>query len=280
MTILRQNPLESFNNRFCQVVGKLELRVNDYDAFAPVYDRIMGFDYAELITPSYSHVIETHFPECKINHLDLACGSGAFGRLIVNAFNPRLSSYGIDMSIGQIASAKQKARDSGVLLDYNVGNVLTCEFPAQMQVVTMNLDALNHLRSLEQWSSLFRKVYSALECGGTFLFDINTQRRILHDWNTAEIIIKPDMTYVQIGSGVVRENDVVRRRLYMEVFTREPAGAYAVVVEQIAPTTDKLYQMLFDAGFSDVKETAFLRDERMSHIFMKNRLHLIAKRKN
>lgn len=165
-------------------------------------------------------------------------------------------------------------------VDFSVGNVLAAPLPKGCDVVTMNLDAMNHLRNPADWWALLTRACESLKDGGIFLFDINTQYRLLNDWNYPEIIVKRNMTYVQLGSNPSKTGDFERRRLYMVVFLEEyrKITKHAVVVEQIAPSKERLFQELKNAGFSRVTERVWPDEIVRKHIFMKNRLFVTAEK--
>lgn len=270
--------LKDFSNPFCQVSVPIDQVVNGYDNFAQVYDEIFGNDFASIISVPYLKLIQSNFPKQTIKYLDLACGTGSLDRSISKTFGIRMTGYGIDLSAEQIKVARSKAKIIGAEIDYSVGNILKVDFPKKMNMVMINLDALNHIRTLEDWVTVFTKIYQTLQPGGIFFFDINTQKRIVEDWNQAEIIVKPNMTYVQIGSGVSYEDEVVRRRLFMEVYKRKSPNIYTVIVEQIAPKKEKLFDLLREVGFSVVNENLDFEHLRKKHIFMKHRLFVIVKK--
>ncbi|MFH1505784.1 MAG: class I SAM-dependent methyltransferase [archaeon] len=280
-----ENPLNDFSGTNHQADISLDgLAVNDYDAFAPVYREIMGRDYAKIIGGHYWGEIAygtTALP--KLRCLDLACGTGDFGlelfRRSSHVSGVGIEYLGIDKSNKQIELAKEReTRDYKSSVKFRQGNVLRCKLPQENDAITMNLDALNHLTNPGEWYILFYRVNQALKPGGAFLFDMNTQERILKDWDYPEVIVKPGMTYTQISSGVTSVEGFVKRRLYMEVHSHnEPQNQrYRVLVEQIAPSKDKLFEMLRLVGFGSAKEIE-LDDQNDNHVFLKNRMFVEAR---
>jgi ubiquinone/menaquinone biosynthesis C-methylase UbiE len=270
--------LNNFSNKFCQVEIPLKASINDYDNFSRVYDEIMGDDYAAILVAKYQKIIKTLFPKGKIRYLDLACGTGAFCRKLVKMCANRLDCFGIDLSAKQIEIAKKKATYARMNIKYTKGSILEIEYPKKIDVITVNFDSLNHIGALKDWATIFSKIHSALSPNGIFLFDINTQKRLAEDWNHAEIIVKKSMTYIQIASGTSYEKEILRRRLFLEVYQRKTPNVHNLIIEEIAPTKEKLFRMLKDAGFSKVKLNRFSHKNINKHIFMKNRLHVIAYR--
>jgi len=277
--MLNENPLDDYNNRFTRVEGSLRYSpINDYDNFAAVYDNMMGRDIADVLFAKYDGLIRNSVRDgaCLV---DLACGSGAFLCLAAVSIGRGLRYYGVDMSSEQLKVAKRNAYQKMVSIELLQGDVTSFHLPEDCRVVTMNLDAINHLRAPWMWERVFDNVYSGLEEGGVFLFDMNIQKRLIEDWDHTEIIKKRRKTYVQLGSGVERSREGwVTRRLYMEVFSGKSPDIrrYIVNVEQTAPTQEILFGMLREVGFSRIDETKWNPEERDQHIFLKNRLFVQA----
>lgn len=270
-----------FTNSFVQFEPSLDdMVVNDYNEFAPIYDEIMGADFAEIIYKKYVGIIKDIFQDKEIYCLDLACGSAAFIRKLSNSKIASKIAHcvGLDISNLQIWYAEKKNEKEEHSVSLQVRDVLKGNLPFGYDVVTMNLDALNHIRDPIDWHYLFSKIHGIIKPCGVFLFDINSQDRIINDWNCPEVIVKPNMTYVQIGSKVFQDGDFVGRRLLMQVFrgTSPHIQRYSVLVEQIAPSKEKLFEMLDYAGFKKKKEILFSEKEKADHIFMKNRIFVAA----
>ena len=236
--------------------------------------------------------------------LDIGCGSGAFIRA-ASKYLPNVKFTGIDCSIGQIERAKSLSAEFRNI-NYYTSRAAYTTLPMN-NVTTMNLDVINHFEA-KDWPVIFKHICSSFDNygmpNGLLLFDMNTQKRIIKDWNYPEVIIKPNMTYVQVGSSdIERKDGFVTRKLYMQVFkydtpkkgvvknlvqklnginpwraeerpweTYENSKRYVVEVKQTAPTREKLFEMLKEAGFWRINELNPLPD----HIFMKNRLFVMA----
>jgi SAM-dependent methyltransferase len=275
------NPLQNYNGSHVYAKENLELGINDYDDFATVHHKIMGADFAKIISAFYiEKILKTSGAVSKLKLLDLACGTGSFLFFVSKIMKNDSRLIGIDLSSGQINTANREKKKQGRKnIVFEVGDVLKADLPKNCQAITMNLDALNHLPDLESWRLLFKKVFSSLAPGGIFLFDINTYKRISLDWDYPEIIIKPGMTYVQVGSRALMKDGVVRRRLYMTVYleTKMNIEKHSVSVEQIAPRENKtVIDMLDNCGFSECRN---FYPPSSKHIFMKNRMFVMAKKR-
>ncbi len=278
----------NFNNKYCAMTRSVDgMLVNDYNEFSAVFDDIMADDFAGLISSFYADKAPTVFPDKRfITVLDLGCGTGSFLRTFKNSYGKDSLLVGMDKSDGQLDVADKKAEEQGIEISFRNGS-LSGDSPRNLRslildhsadLITMNMDVINHINEPENWYKIFSNIYSCLDPDGILLFDMNTHERILNDWNQPEIIIKSNMTYVQVSSDPVIEGDWVSRKLYMEVFKEESDNIrrYAVLVEQTAPTKELLFDILKNAGFSRVEENHFSQEIRGKHIIMKNRLFVEA----
>jgi len=255
--------------------------INDYDAIAAIYDEAMGQDIAELIFPVHKAILENEFDlQQKHQYLDVCCGTGSYLRELSRAVSADSILIGLDISEGQVGMARQKSEQSKNI-SYIVGDAVAADFPSGCDVITMNLDTMNHLRTPEDWQTVQRKIFAALKTDGLFLFDINTQQRLGRDLNFPEIIVKPDLTHIDFGVSVETVGDFTRQNHLMRAFKRQPDGSwkeYHANIQHIAPTEEKLYQMLGEAGFATAQEILIPEETRKKHIFLKNRLFIKARK--
>lgn len=255
------------------------LRINDYDPIAPVFDAAFGNDFADVAFEPICHQINQHFAQdVKIKHLDLCCGTGTF--LCRLAKTRQTQSFGIDLSTALIGIAQRKARRGEQDVQFLCGDVLRQAFPARCDLVTMNLDALNHIRSTKEWSDLFRKVCRILKPSGVFMFDVNSPRRLLSDWDFPEVLLKPHLTYVQCALPAETHNQIVRRRILMQIFDHSRASCVArsALIEQISVPQQKVASLLRNAGFSRIKRWHLPANHELRNVFLKNRWFYIAQR--
>jgi SAM-dependent methyltransferase len=107
--------------------------------------------------------------------VDLGCGSGILSR---TASDAGYDVLGIDISPAMVALAKK----SVPLGRFRVGSLLTAELPHCVAVTAVG-ECLNYLfdagNTKANLARLFRRVYSALEPGGLFLFDVAVPGRVL-----------------------------------------------------------------------------------------------------
>ncbi|MCK4784400.1 MAG: class I SAM-dependent methyltransferase [Desulfobacteraceae bacterium] len=248
-----------------------------YDPIASVFDYLMGDDFCNIAFPHLAGTIGYHFSGKKtIKHLDLACGTGTFIERLARLRSTK--STGIDSSQAMIAIAKRKLAQTGAEAKLLKGDVLEKEFPRPVDIVTMNFDALNHLTKAEYWRFLFKKVYDVLADKGLFLFDVNLPERLLEDWDSPEVIIKSSATYVQCALRPRKAKGSVRRKILMLIYSETDGRIekHFTLVEHLAISKERIFEMLRRSGFSEVQDTTDRVKRRTSHIFLRNRLFVYA----
>jgi len=103
--------------------------------------------------------------------IDLGCGTGVLCELL---HENGIESAGMDLSEGMIAIARESAPE----IHYDVANMITYLPDKKFDLVTCTGDALNHIISLEDIGRIFRNVYSYMNEGGYFIFDILNEREV------------------------------------------------------------------------------------------------------
>jgi len=258
--------------------------INDYDDISRVYEEAMGGDIAKIIFPLHKQLIEKEFNLSeKHRFLDVCCGTGSYLRQLSRVVSTDSELYGLDLSEGQIQVAREKDREGEgvpVQIKYLQGDAVTALFVPECDVVTMNLDTMNHLQRPEDWETVLKKVHDSLKPDGLFLFDINTQKRLEGDLNFPEVIIKPGLVHMDIGIGSEAMGDFIKQQHLMFAFKTAPDGTikeYHARIQHIAPSEETLYEMLGAAGFSSTQPIPISEEIRRKHIFLKNRLFVKAR---
>lgn len=86
---------------------------------------------------------------------------------------------------------------------YKSKDLLDFDELGTFDLVSCNHDVVNFLPTLDDWSTLFRRVYSHLNDGGIFIFDFYTKRK-LHNWNEVTYDESDKLDYVRnvVSDGV------------------------------------------------------------------------------
>lgn len=134
------------------------------DIFSRVYDAF-GWNY---YPESFAQLLLRWIEEMEIkvkSMLDLGCGTGVLCGIMQEH---SISTHGMDLSTGMIAMAKEKYPN----IPFDVGNMVTWKPENTYDLVTSTCDALNHILDQEDVKKVFRNVYSYVNEGGYFLFDL------------------------------------------------------------------------------------------------------------
>lgn len=137
-----------------------------YNTFALFYDRLTeNADYK--VRSDYISNFFSQYGNGGNSVLDLACGTGT----LCSLFNEKgYQVTGVDLSPDMLTIAKAKCPDSQFICadisDFNVNE--------KFDFCTCTLDSINHLDDINAVKKCFLSVYNCLDCGGIFVFDVNT----------------------------------------------------------------------------------------------------------
>ena len=142
-----------------------------YDDFAPFYDRYWGDYYLDDCRQGLAEQILPRIPAGG-RVLDLCCGTGQLARWLT-AFG--FEVVGLDGSEAMLDHAKRNAPKAELVCK----DARSFSFKQPFDAVLSTFDSINHFASLDDVSRVFENVHAALEPGGMFVFDVNTQRGFL-----------------------------------------------------------------------------------------------------
>ena len=142
----------------------------NYERLSRVYD----LDWSDF-SPKYVGLIKKIFDDHGINQakiLDLACGTGILAAILAENGHHIL---GIDISPQMIEIARNKSTG---LPDtaFQVQDMTKFRVDDTFDLITCIFDSINYVLDPSALSSMFYRVYSALNKTGFFLFDSNTHR--------------------------------------------------------------------------------------------------------
>jgi len=154
-----------------------KLTVNDYDPIAPVFNEVMGDDFIDAIQDfRVEEMIRLLSKKDHCRVLDLCCGTGLFLSRIVSH---RVEGIGIDRSSRQLEFASPLMQTHPRPVRLIKGDIRNTQFPERCDLITMNLDSLNHILRWAEWKDIFSRIVAVLNKGGLFAFDVSSKRRSL-----------------------------------------------------------------------------------------------------
>ena len=157
---------------------------SDYDPFAWVYNKHWGDTFTPLSLHVLNNLVLPHLPpEARI--LDLCCGTGQLAQALT-ARGYRVT--GLDGSGEMLSYARKNAPDVELIQ----ADARSFKVAAVYHAVISAFDSLNHIMTLEELTSVFGSVHAALQEGGLFLFDLNTEEAYRACWHDSYDIVEND----------------------------------------------------------------------------------------
>jgi ubiquinone/menaquinone biosynthesis C-methylase UbiE len=221
-----------------------------YGQIAPIYDILMSdVDYkswAEYILK----LLERAGAKPGHSLLDLACGTGNMTLLLAGA---GYQAAGLDLSPEMLKAAREKTLDNSPALEFFQGDIRSFRVKSNYNVITCFFDSINYLLNLEQVEKCFSSVFTALEPGGIFCFDVNTVYALSRFWgnNTG---VKDDRNVISVwrnrylpatnSSELTLTAFVPRGELYQKLSEVHSERAYPL---------EELVQALKGSGFQSME---------------------------
>lgn len=193
--------------------------------------------------------------------VDIGCGNGYFTRALYKA---GYDVFGVDISPQMLSVARQKAAAEGVRSEFLLGDITKLKLNGRVDFAVAVNDCVNYVPK-DRLASAFSKVYSALNRGGAFLFDISSEYKIRSV--LGENMFGEDgesISYMwfnkQTPDGVIMD---------LTVFVKAADGRYEKYEEQhrqYAHSEDEVTAALKAAGFTGVSAEGHLGGEKTQRI--------------
>lgn len=221
-----------------------------YEFLAGCYDGLT----TDVGYTRWADYLEKHFARSKIpvhTVLDLACGTGSLTRELA------LRGYemiGVDRSEDMLAQAAEKCRgipgEAPIFLHQSMEKL---DLYGTIDACVCCLDSVNYVTSPRRLARAFERVRLFLMPGGTFIFDVNTPKK-LKALDGQVFLDETEDAYC-----VWRAEYAPRRRIctyFMDLFQLCGDGLWArgeELHEEYAYEPDELEEMLCAAGFCAVR---------------------------
>jgi SAM-dependent methyltransferase len=149
----------------------LSTLVTQYEAFAPVYDELLGDRFFPLLRRTFEQ-IERRCALQFSSAVDVGCGTGTFvAYLRARGVNP---AWGVDRSAAMLARAVAKNAGNGARFLQQDLRVL--RLPHPVDLLTCQFDTLNYLLTPVDLHIALAAFGRALHPGGHAVFDMVTPR--------------------------------------------------------------------------------------------------------
>jgi SAM-dependent methyltransferase len=216
-----------------------------YKYLAEFYDRIFTPDVTVVQEAARQAVLGSILPRVY-SACDLACGTG---RTAVSLAKSGIRTFAVDNSPGMCCLARERARQKGVALRVLRADMCSFHLPEQVDLITCEGDAINHLDSKDDLIRVAKSVARALRPGGWFYFDANNRAGFKSYWKDTWWNEKPGLVLV-MRNGNDAPND--RAWCDLEWFILSKQGNWQrrhERVEEVCWSAKEIRTIFKSAGF-------------------------------
>ena len=226
-----------------------------YEALAASYDRLTSDVPYEAILDFYRR-IRAEYGAQPQTAVDLACGTGSMSVLLAKE---GLSVLGVDRSEEMLTVAYEKAMDLENPPYFVRQKLQQLRLPQPVDLAVCCLDGMNYITEPAELCTVLARVYKALNPGGLFIFDVNTEAKL--SALDGQIFVDEDDEVFCLWRAeydpqtrLIRYGmDVFQKRGSLWARSREEHLEYAYRLNELT-------EWLREAGFTDVRAYA---DRRM-----------------
>lgn len=145
-----------------------------YHALAVSYDRLTNDVNYRQTVDFYKEILarEGCRPRTAV---DLACGTGSVTLLLARE---GLKVIGVDLSPEMLCVASQKAQELAEPPLFVCQDLSRLRLPRGVDLAVCALDSLDYITDPAACAEAIRRVYSVLNPGGIFIFDVNTPQKL------------------------------------------------------------------------------------------------------
>ena len=143
-------------------------------SFATIYDDIMERVPYYYWYQYLKHILY-YYDKKPVNIMELGCGTGNMMKYFSNEVN---NVYGIDKSEDMLAIAQNKFQENNNVKLFNTDMSQKIKYDS-FDFVYSIFDSMNYILEFDELSNVFENVFLNLEEDGIFVFDINTEYRLM-----------------------------------------------------------------------------------------------------
>ena len=219
-----------------------------YEALAASYDRLTNDIPYEAVLAFYHEILERY--GCRpASAVDLACGTGSMALLLARE---GLSVLGVDRSEEMLTLAADKAAELDNPPYFIRQRMEKLRLPQPVDLVVCCLDGVNYVTEPAALRECFARVFKALNPGGLFIFDINSEAKLRG--LDGHIFVDEDEAVFCLWRAEFDEEsriccygmDIFQKQGRLWQRSREEHLEYAY-------RSEELTQWLSDAGFSRIE---------------------------
>lgn len=219
-----------------------------YRGFAGIYDLLMDdFDY-----PSWADYYMNLLEQAGVKPgtmCDCACGTGAMSL----QFAKRVAKVtGVDISREMLELAAEKARQSGVQVQFVCQDMSRLQLPRTVDAIVCACDGVNYLTTDKRVKAFFDAAYASLRPVGALAFDISSPHKLRNVLGNNFFGEERD------EAAYIWQNELDGDIVHMDLtfFIREEGELYRRVTEthrQRAHEPERIVELLKEAGFTGIR---------------------------
>jgi SAM-dependent methyltransferase len=221
--------------------------IRPYKLLARYYDQMFAA-YVSWSRRTRRRLLGEILPRMR-SACDVCCGTGTTA---LELARQGIKVYAVDLSPTMCRLARAKVRRAGAPVTVIRGDMRTFQLPEQVDLITCEFDALNHVPRKGDLIRVAKAAARALRPGGYFYFDVNNRLHLEKNWPSTWWLEKPGVVMVMRGS-------YDRRRAKgcedVEWFIRKAGGwrRFRERVEEVWWTGSEVRQALRAAGFRRIQ---------------------------
>ena len=219
---------------------------SSYDDVAAMYHALWVNAYLPLAMPALERLFFSRVvPRARV--LDVCCGSGHVTATLVKR---GYDVTGVDSSAALVAIARHDLPQA----EFQVQDICNLKLEGTFDAALSTFDSLNHILSLEDLHGVFSGLYSVLDPGGLFVFDMNLEEAYALDLHQWAVNIRHNS--IGLSRGIY---DAVTHKAHTELIWFTQSGQqncwhkqHSIVEERCYPKEDIIQALQF-AGFRNVE---------------------------
>ena len=211
--------------------------------------------YDQVFTPGRSPVVKArkkilrHILPRVRSMCDLASGTG---ETALEFARRRVETFAVDLSPTMCRLANQKAMRERLPVHVKLGDMRSFRLAREVDLVTCESDALNHLSGKSELAKVAKAVARALRPGGWFFFDVNNAAGFRRYWTGNVWVEKPAVLLVMRNG---HSRNAQRAWSDVELFIRDGRRwkRQHERVEEVCWSRDEIQRALRSAGFGSLR---------------------------
>jgi ubiquinone/menaquinone biosynthesis C-methylase UbiE len=222
--------------------------MEQYVSLAGIYDNNINMDY-----PKWASFVKEVFKGEGLDirnskALELGCGSG---NMTVQLKKMGFDVIGLDISQEMLQVAAEKALSSYMKIMFINQDMTSFQVNKSFNGVFSFCDVINYITDEEKLFECFKRVYSSLDVGGLFIFDISSEHK-LKDVIGNNTFTRNEEDLCYIWDNYLEDSLL---EMYITFFVKQGA-LYKRFDEkhlQRAYGTDRIMSLLNKSGFQNIK---------------------------